>query len=494
MRLVWMCAFFAGLVLAQGRAPAKFPIASIAIEGNRIFSREQILAIAGLKTGQLAGRAEFEAARDRLVASGAFENVSYRFTPSNKTEGYAATFTVDEIEQVYQVVFEDLHVWPKDLEAALEKKDPLFAKGRLPATQPVIERYAKWVQEYLVSQGFKEKVVGSVTPVAGGEYAIVFRPAGNRPSVAQVTFEGNQVIPQNVLREAVAGAGVGSAYTEDSFRMILNASVRPLYERRGRVRVTFPGLRTERADDVNGLHVFVTVDEGASYEMGKLTLAGSTPVATEKLLKEIEIKTGDVANLDKVTEGSEKIRKEVRRAGYLDAKVSSDRKIDDAKKTIDVELKVDAGPLYTLGKVQFAGLDLNSEAAMKRAWGLAPGKPFNPDYPDGFLKRMRDEGVFDNLGETKSAVHLNPNHTVDVTLTFKGAPPEGPGGGRRSGRGGQYRQSVLPELPENLAKHAEDYRNIASGKIEPAHQAAYLFDAGRFGQRIDVAALGESLQ
>ena len=50
----------------------------------------------------------------------------------------------------------------------------------------------------------------------------MIRPAKPLPTVAQVTFEGNQVIPQDKLREAIAGA-VGASYTEDSFRQILNS-------------------------------------------------------------------------------------------------------------------------------------------------------------------------------------------------------------------------------------------------------------------------------
>ena len=37
------------------------------------------------------------------------------------------------------------------------------------------------------------------------QFVILFRPARDLPAVAQVTFEGNKVVPQNVLREAVAG-------------------------------------------------------------------------------------------------------------------------------------------------------------------------------------------------------------------------------------------------------------------------------------------------
>ena len=56
-------------------APSKWPVESLTVEGNHNYSREQVLAVVGLKVGQLAGKPEFEAARDRLTATGAFETV-----------------------------------------------------------------------------------------------------------------------------------------------------------------------------------------------------------------------------------------------------------------------------------------------------------------------------------------------------------------------------------------------------------------------------------
>ena len=53
-------------------APAKWPIESLVVEGLHTYTREQVLAVAGLKIGQVAGKPEFEAARDKLVACGAF--------------------------------------------------------------------------------------------------------------------------------------------------------------------------------------------------------------------------------------------------------------------------------------------------------------------------------------------------------------------------------------------------------------------------------------
>jgi hypothetical protein len=74
---------------------------------------------------------------------------------------------------------------------------------------------------------------------------------------------------------------------------------------------------------------------------------------------------------------------------------------------------------------------------------MKPGKPFNPDYPDMFLKTVKEEGLFDNLGKTKADVKINEqDHTADVTLTFGGGPQQ-PTGRGRGGRGTRGRSVGL---------------------------------------------------
>jgi outer membrane protein assembly factor BamA len=405
-------------------APSKWPVEAITVEGNRNYTSEQVLAVAGLKVGQLAGKPEFETARDRLTASGAFETVGYKFEPGPSKEGFVATFQVAEVQAAYPVRFEELGVPDKDVEALLRARDPLYSAARLPATKPVLDRYTAWIQEFLVSKGLTEKIAGRVSQLGVEQFAIVFRPARNLPAVAQVTFQGNQVIPLGVLREAVHYPAVGSQYTESAFREVLNVVVRPLYEQRGRVRVSFPQVRAEPVSDVAGVHVFVTVDEGQSYSLGKVEIAGTSPLDPEFLIKTGDFKTGDVANFDRVNEGLEKVRLAVRRAGYLDAKVVAERRIDDAKKAVDLALRIEPGAQYTMGKLTVVGLDLHGEAEIKRIWTLKEGKPLNPDFPDHFLKRVKEEGLFDGLGATKADVKVDAQkHTVDVTLTFSGEDP-----------------------------------------------------------------------
>ena len=105
-----------------------------------------------------------------------------------------------------------------------------------------------------------------------------------------------------------------------------------------------------------------------------------------------------------LTQGVDRIKKRMQRQGYLRAEDHVERAIHDKTKTVDVTIRIDEGPQFSFGKLTIEGLDLNGEAAIRKLWGLQDGKPFDADYPDYFLNRIREDGLFDNLHKTK-AVH-----------------------------------------------------------------------------------------
>src|SRR6516162_8565463 len=173
----------------ETQAPTKWTVVSLAVEGNRRYTQEQILAVAGIKPGQVIGKDEFDVARDRLVASGFFEMVGYKFDPAPGKDGIAGLFQVTEVDAGYPARFEGLGVAAPELEGMLQARDPLFSTKQLPPTKPVLNRYVAWIQEYLASKGSQEKVAARLNPVGPDQFEIVFRPARNLPAVAQVTFD-----------------------------------------------------------------------------------------------------------------------------------------------------------------------------------------------------------------------------------------------------------------------------------------------------------------
>jgi outer membrane protein insertion porin family len=411
----------------QAAQPHQWPIESIKVEGIRNYTQAQILAVAGLKIGQMAGKPDFEAARDRLVATGMFETVGYKFSPGGDGQGYAASFQLVEVQPAYPIRFDDLGVPEKDLTAYLRGKDPLFAP-RLAATKAVLDRYKQWVQEYVTAHGGKDQVIAKVmpagAPAAPGDFVILFRPARSDPAVAEVAFEGNQAVPTSALQNAIAEVAVGSPYKEEAFRQYLDAAIRPLYDARGRVRVAFTKVTVEKAIDVQGLAVKVTLDEGQTYDLGNVRIEGAPHFEPLRLLKTGKFKTGDLADFDEIGKGVDRIKKSLAHEGYMRNDVQIVRKIDDAKKIVSLTLRIDEGPQFLFGKLNVDGLDLNGEAAIRKMWTHQEGTPYNPEYPDYFLKHVHEEGLFDNLGETRAETKIDDKtHAVEVTLFFKYAPP-----------------------------------------------------------------------
>jgi outer membrane protein insertion porin family len=398
-------------------APTAYPIEALKLEGNHTYSAAQILAVAGLRVGQKAGKVEFDAAREKLEATGAFNAVSYRFAPSPDGEGYDATFEVSEITQLYPIRFEDLPATDAQLQSWLKQKDPLFGE-KVPATKPVVDRYVGWISEFLAGLGYRESLSGKLSSDGGEGLTLLFRPAKSRASIAHVTFTGMGEVPAGILQTAMYGVAIGVPYSEPRVRQLLETSARPIYEARGMLRVEFPKIETAPAKDVDGVSVTVETVPGPVYKLVRASFVGADYSKQE--WKDLsKLKMDQTANFDEVKAAQDRIRDNLRRAGHLHATSQVMRDVNDADHTVAIEFQIDPGPLFTLGKLDIVGLDIESEPVIRKMWGLFPGRPFNPEYPDHFLARVKDGGVFDNLKSSRSEAKIDERkHVVDVTLYY----------------------------------------------------------------------------
>jgi outer membrane protein insertion porin family len=405
-----------GSIYAQP-APSAYTVENLAVEGNHAYTAAQILTVAGLRVGQKAGKSEFDAAREKLEATGAFDHVSYRYAPSKDNEGFDATYEVSEVAQIYPIRFQDLPAGGDQIRAWLKQKDPLFGE-KIPATKPVVDRYIAWISEFLAGQGYHQPLAGRLSTDGGEDLAVLFRPAKGPASIAHVVFTDTGEIPAGTLQSAMYGVAVGVPYTELGVRQLLDNTIRPIYEAHGLLRVAFPKIETTPAKDVDGTTVTVQVTPGAAYKLDRVSFVGADYSRSEwnSLSK---LKTNQTVNFDEVKAAQERIRVNLRRQGHLDAGSQVARTVNDTDHTVAIEFQIDPGPLYTLGKLDIVGLDVVTEPEVRKMWGLAPGHPFNVEYPDHFLARVKDGGVFDDLKSTRAETKINAgNHTVDVTLYF----------------------------------------------------------------------------
>src|SRR6202521_5845069 len=191
-----MRAWFLSLVILPLLAPAQspsipYPLTNLTIQGNKRFTPVQIIGASGLKIGQAVSKDNFDVARARLLATGAFESVGYEFKPNAAKTGYDATFDVAEVALLYPYRFEDLPASDAALRAALSKQEILMSQA-IPATRQVLDRYEKALTR--ARQG-KVTVEAKLNYDLPGEPTILFRPAGTRPRISEVHVTGNESIP-----------------------------------------------------------------------------------------------------------------------------------------------------------------------------------------------------------------------------------------------------------------------------------------------------------
>ena len=400
-------------------APVVFPIEAVRVEGNRIYGAAEIVEFTGLKPGQPADPKAFEQAQQRLVELEIFGSVSYRYEPAPGRSAYTVTFEVAEVEQIFKYRFNRLLVKDEVLREYLKRALPLFG-DRIPATPGVIARFRAAIEGCLKENGSPLAVQGKVTAEGPGEMFVLFSPAGLAPVVAEVYFRGNSVLPAALLQNKIAGVAIGVEFREDRFRELLETSIRTLYEDRGRVRVSFPKIEAAEAKSAKGIAVTVEVAEGAAYNIGAVNVQG-TQTMDRDLVKVTGLKSGDLAGLSSVQAAAERLRERMRAGGYMKTTVKWDRTVDDAKKEVNLLYRVDPGPQYKFGKLMLKGLDIHSEAAVRRLWGMDSNKPFNASYPDYFFNRLREENIFENLGKTRAVLDTDDKTLiVNVTLEFSG--------------------------------------------------------------------------
>lgn len=411
-------------VPAAGEAPSKasaanekYALREIRIVGNDNFPSEDIIKILGLEIGQMVQQADFQNAVAKLDSTGVFEGYEFRFGP--KSDGYAVTFTVQEVPELYSVRFEGIDMPDDQVRARLRAEIPLFGP-KVPPTGIMAKRIGDALQQIWIEQGNETKIVGDINFVSENELEMLYKPEGVMQNVAFTKFENASVIASLVLQQKFNSVAMGVTYSEQRIEELLKYNMKPLYEAVGRLEVKFCPCTAEPDSDSKGLVVTVHVEEGPEYKFGEITPPQSSFIKPEDIGKLIKFAPGDTANLSLVNEALKRYEEQFKGNGFMNVRSQYDAKPNAEKKIVDIALQLDPGDRYLFGKLDIEGLDIIAEATIRKRWGLKPGEPFNQNYPAIFLNRIRGDNMFDNLQTTDWRMKADEAaKTVDVHLTFK---------------------------------------------------------------------------
>lgn len=391
------------------------------VKGNSLYRAGDIVKASGLKAGAPASPDIIENARQKLVATELFDNVAdeFRFTRTTPIS-YDVTFDVSENQQLYPVRFERLGDGsPEAVRDYLRQKMPLYS-DRIPGTEGVLRRYAAAIQEFLANSGNKVKVRGVISNDDPKQLVALFTSNTPALNISQVFVTGNQAIDTGTILRAVNPTAVGVPLSDARLQSILDNTIKPLYAAKGFAAVSFPKVDTEPSKGNTGVIVRVTIKEGPQFKLGAIRFRGQG-MDEEEIRSNIPFKPGQMFNSELADNFRNDLIRRMKRRGLLDANVTVETTPDETKRSVALAYTVTPGSVYTFQRLDIQGLDLRSEPVMRKLWGEKEGKPFNPEYPDFFLKRVEEQGLFDNLKQTTSDYTSDAaSHGVTVHLYFRG--------------------------------------------------------------------------
>jgi outer membrane protein insertion porin family len=409
---------------ARVAVPPPGVVHAVLIEGNKIYSTPELVKVAGLKTGQTASPSAFKSAQEKLLATDLFSSVKYEFRwTGSKPAEYYVTYTVSEYGQLAPLRFEGLGVPEASLKQYLRSHVELY-NDSIPATDSVVRRYSSAAQDFISQTKPDLKVKAFVLTDDPQQPIVMIRPDTPLPRIAGITITGNKAVETATLQRAVNDVAVGQRLSDANIHQILNATAKSIYMEKGYAAVSFPKIETEKAKQNSGYIVHVQVQEGPVFHFGTSAFRGGnfTPDDIRGLMHYSKGETFDGSKAEQLRAA---LVKTLRKQGHLDAKIDLARQQDDKDRAVNLVYAIAAGPVYTFQTLEVHGLDIESEPQIRKLWAPKPGKPFNPDYPDFFLNKVRDMSLFDNLGTTRSTFQADDaTHAVTVKLYFKGAAAE----------------------------------------------------------------------
>jgi len=422
--LLCSCAFVSlALQDAHRPVPKKQPppgtLHSIIVKGNHLYSSAEIVRYAGLKIGQQVTGPILEQARTKLQSTELFNNVSDEFRFIGNPPAYDLMIEVVENGQLFPMRFERLDVSPKAVQQYLHDH-VAFYTDRIPGTEGVLKRYTAAVQEFVAQTNPSMKVKAQVSNDDPAQLAIVFAPDTPPPTISQVIVTGNQAVDTGTILRSVNQVAIGVPLSDTRLKLILDGAIKPLYAAKGYAAVTFPKVETEPSKINRGIVVKVEIKDGPVFKFGSIRFRGSG-MDEEEIRSNIPFKSGQAFNGQQVDTFRLDLLHRMKNRGLLDATITTDTQPDDSNRVVNVTYNISAGGVYSFQKLDIQGLDVTTEPVVARLWGEKPGKPFNPDYPEFFLKRVQEQGLFDNLADTRSDYSADAaSHAVTVHLYFQG--------------------------------------------------------------------------
>jgi outer membrane protein insertion porin family len=212
--------------------------------------------------------------------------------------------------------------------------------------------------------------------------------------VRSVSVEGNAVFTSRDLVESIS-TRVSVPFSS----ALLHSDLRLLTERYRHAGYLDMTATTALAfdQDSTGIAITIRIKEGRCAVMGDVHVEGCARFTEDQLISLLDSQRGDPISENTLERDIEEIILYYERSGhpFVTCTVAGMQRRDgDEVDSIDITLRIDEGPLFTIDEIRVRGNEETDASVVVRETRLAAGELFNPLRVDAIRQRLQRLNIF----------------------------------------------------------------------------------------------------
>ncbi len=415
---------------------------SVVVEGNSRVEASSIIAIFGVQAGSAGvSYRDIQAGMKALLAQGHFKDIVVR--ARGTAPGITLVIEVDEQPLIRRITI-------AGLEHASERqaRDTTGLRAGSPYNPQRVRDAEAYIRAELAEKGIpfasiQERLVA--VPDRPNERDLFLDVVeGQRVTVAEVSFTGNERLPDDELRGGMDTKAEGfwwfrsGSYDDDRFQSDLEESLPALYRRHGFLdfRVLSDTLVID--PETGKARVEITVDEGPQYRLASFAVEGNSRFKDEDMerlfhrseggiLQSLGIGRGDdqgvegeVFDAEAFTDALATARERYANEGYLYVQINpvisrNDPSEEGGDPTVDVSWQIREGTPAIVNRVSVVGNEYTYEWVVRDRIFVLPGDVYSQDRVLRSYQSISSLGFFE---APMAPPDIKPLENGDVDITF----------------------------------------------------------------------------
>ncbi|MBK5927575.1 outer membrane protein assembly factor BamA [Rhodobaculum claviforme] len=402
-----------------------YRFAAIQVQGNERVDPSVIAGFAGIPQGETISAGALNAAFQRVVNSGLFEDVS--FDP----RGGTLVITVRENPVINVISFEGNRRVDDDV-----LRGVTTSRARRVFSAAQAEQDAAAIAEVYRQGGrFAAEVTPRIIERSGNRLDLVFEiREGATVEIERLSFVGNRAFTDRRLRRVLSTTQAGLLRTfvrTDTFlegRVELDrALLQDFYLARGYIDFEVLNVASEISREGDAFFVTFTIREGQQYRVGNVSVSSEIAgVEAADFEGYVRVRPGVVFSPTVVEATIARMERQASDRGLRFARVDPRVTRNERNQTVDIDFVLVTGERIFVERIDVQGNVSTLDRVVRREFRIAEGDPLNPRELREAAERIRALGFFSDVqvdGRQGSApdqvvVDVNVEETTTGSLGF----------------------------------------------------------------------------